>query len=525
MLHRNAKLTPAGRRLLVDRIASGRPVAHVAAEGVARQTAHRWWRRFVAEGESGLQDRSCRPRRSPRRTPRALERRIERLRRRQKLGPVRIGYRLGLAASTVYRVLCRLGLQRLSWLDRPTGRVIRRYEHPHPGDLLHMDIKKLGRIPPGGGWRAHGRGRAGARQRVGYAYIHSAVDDHSRLAYSEVLADERAVTVVAFWRRALAWFADRGVTAQAVLTDNGSAYRSADFARACLAAGIRHRRTRPYRPQTNGKVERFNRTLLEEWAYVRVYRSEQARTAALARWLHHYNHHRGHTALGGLPPVSRVTNSRDSTASAGGEAAVPEALPAFRDQCAHRLSMAAPLPGAGTVRSRQPLLPPEAQPAPDTTTGRGGRALTSRPAPPLGRTQARRAVAGTRARRRPGTLDDYCDPPPPRPCTPTPPPSERGHAPSGHPFGPRGVGRSPTDPKGGWASEPCCPNHCSAMRSAVQVGGEARSRGRLVGTKYCAGQRWAQTKMGTERGTATPYERPSTAAPAATCDGRRRWDG
>ena len=309
MLHRNAKLTPAGRRLLVDRIASGRPVAHVAAEmGVARQTAHRWWRRFVAEGESGLQDRSCRPRRSPRRTPRALERRIERLRRRQKLGPVRIGYRLGLAASTVYRVLCRLGLQRLSWLDRPTGRVIRRYEHPHPGDLLHMDIKKLGRIPPGGGWRAHGRGRAGARQRVGYAYIHSAVDDHSRLAYSEVLADERAVTVVAFWRRALAGFADRGVTAQAVLTDNGSAYRSADFARACLAAGIRHRRTRPYRPQTNGKVERFNRTLLEEWAYVRVYRSEQARTAALARWLHHYNHHRGHTALGGLPPVSRVTN-------------------------------------------------------------------------------------------------------------------------------------------------------------------------------------------------------------------------
>ena len=254
MLHRNAKLTPAGRRLLVDRIASGRPVAHVAAEmGVARQTAHRWWRRFVAEGESGLQDRSCRPRRSPRRTPRALERRIERLRRRQKLGPVRIGYRLGLAASTVYRVLCRLGLQRLSWLDRPTGRVIRRYEHPHPGDLLHMDIKKLGRIPPGGGWRAHGRGRAGARQRVGYAYIHSAVDDHSRLAYSEVLADERAVTVVAFWRRALAWFADRGVTAQAVLTDNGSAYRSADFARACLAAGIRHRRTHPTGPRPTAR--------------------------------------------------------------------------------------------------------------------------------------------------------------------------------------------------------------------------------------------------------------------------------
>ena len=250
----------------------------------------------------------ARPHRSPRRTPARLERRIERLRRREKLGPARIGYRLGLATSTVYRVLCRLGLQRLSWLDRPTGRVIRRYEHARPGDLLHMDIKKLGRIPRGGGWRVHGRGQAGARQRVGYAYVHAVVDDHSRLAYVEVLGDERAATVVAFWGRALAWFAERGVTAQAVLTDNGSAYRSADFARACLAAGVRHRRTRPYRPQTNGKVERFNRTLLEEWAYVRVYYSERARTEALEHWLHQYNHHRGHSALGGLPPVSRVTN-------------------------------------------------------------------------------------------------------------------------------------------------------------------------------------------------------------------------
>ena len=240
--------------------------------------------------------------------PARLERRIERLRRREKLGPARIGYRLGLASSTVYRVLCRLDLQRLSWLDRPSGRVIRRYEHPSHGDLLHMDIKKLGRIPSGGGWRVHGRGSAGRRQRVGYAYVHSIVDDHSRLAYSEVLADERVGTVVGFWNRVLAWFADRGVMAQAMLTDNGSAYRSADFARACLAADVRHRRTRPYTPRTNGKVERFNRTLLEEWAYVRVYRSERVRTEALMRWLHLYNHHRGHTALGGLPPVSRVTN-------------------------------------------------------------------------------------------------------------------------------------------------------------------------------------------------------------------------
>ena len=224
---------------------------------------------------------------------------------------MRIGWRLGLASSTVYRVLCRLGLNRLAWLDRPTGRVIRRlYEHPRPGDLLHIDVKKLGRIPPGGGWRAHGRGGDGhgGHSRVGYAYIHSAVDDHSRVAYSEVLADERAVTAVAFWQRARSWFTERGVSVRAVLTDNGSCYRSADFARACLAAGVRHRRTRPYRPQTNGKVERFNRTLLEEWAYVRVYRSEAARTAALARWLHLYNYHRCHTALSGHPPINRVTN-------------------------------------------------------------------------------------------------------------------------------------------------------------------------------------------------------------------------
>lgn len=308
-MHANAKLTPAGRRLLVQRIAAGRPIAHVAREmGVARQTASRWWHRWLAEGAAGLQDRPSRPRRSPRRTLRATERRIARLRRRLKLGPFRIANRLGLAPSTVYRVLRRLGLHRLSWLDRPTGRVIRRYEQAAPGDLVHVDIKKLGRIPRGGGWKAHGRGQAGGRQRVGYAYIHSAVDDHSRLAYSEVLGDERAMTAMGFWGRAQAWFAEQGIVVRSLLTDNGSAYRSTDFSQLCSEAGVRHRFTRPYRPQTNGKVERFNRTLLEEWAYVRVYRSEHARTTALARWLHQYNHHRSHTALGGLPPVSRVTN-------------------------------------------------------------------------------------------------------------------------------------------------------------------------------------------------------------------------
>ena len=309
MLHRNAKLTPSGRHVLVQRIASGRPAAHVAAEmGVARKTAYKWWQRWLSEGEAGLEDRSSRPRRSPARVPYSLEKRIVRLRRRKKLGPARIAWRLGMAPSTVYRVLCRRRLNRLTWIDRPTGEYIRRYEHRYTGDLVHVDIKKLGRIPHGGGWRVHGRGQVSRHGRVGYAYIHSAVDDHSRLAYSEVLANEQATTTVGFWQRAIAWFADHGVTVRSLLTDNGSAYRSADFREACRLAGTRHRRTRPYRPQTNGKVERFNRTLLDEWAYVRVYHTESARTAALDRFLHGYNHHRRHTSLGGQPPISRVTN-------------------------------------------------------------------------------------------------------------------------------------------------------------------------------------------------------------------------
>ena len=242
-MHPNAKLTPAGRRILVERIASGRPAAHVAAEmGVARKTAYKWWCRWLAEGEASLRDRSSRPRRCPTQVPARIERRSDRLRRRRKLGPARIAAQLHMAPSTVYRVLCRLALNRLAWLDRPTGRVIRRsYEHPAPGDLIHIDIKKLGRIPPGGGWRAHGRGRDPyhGHSRVGYAFVHSAVDDHSRLAYSEVLADECAVTAIAFWRRARAWFDEHGVSGRAVLTDNGSCYRSNAFKRACLATGVR----------------------------------------------------------------------------------------------------------------------------------------------------------------------------------------------------------------------------------------------------------------------------------------------
>ena len=310
-MHRNARLTIWGRKELCRRIETGRPVAHVADEmGVSRATAYKWWNRWVEDGDAGLVDRCSRPHRMPRRTPAPLERRIEHLRRRHKLGPARIAYRLDLAPSTVHRVLTRQGLNRLSWMDRPTGRVIRRYERASPGELVHVDIKKLGRIPSGGGWRAHGRGKDGhhGHSNVGYAFIHSAVDDHSRLAYSEILADERADTCAGFWTRAAQWFTDHGVAVEEVMTDNGPGYRSFVFQDTVTAAGARQRRIRPFNPQINGKVERFNRTLLEEWAYVRVYRSEAARTAALDRWLHTYNHHRGHTALRGEAPISRVNN-------------------------------------------------------------------------------------------------------------------------------------------------------------------------------------------------------------------------
>jgi transposase InsO family protein len=320
VVHGNARLTPAGRLILCERIGSGRPVAHVAAEmGVSRATAHKWWRRFVAEGVAGLVDRSSRPRRSPRRVPVRTERRIERLRRREKLGPVRIGQRLAMPASTVHRVLVRLGLRRLAWLDRPTGRVIRRYERARPGELVHVDVKKLGKIRTGGGWRLLGADHPVARAnqnagklvggRVGYDYVHSAVDDHTRLAYSEVLPDETGPTCAAFLRRAAAFFADHGITVERVMTDNALAYRRSHHFRAAVAdLGAVQRFTRPRRPQTNGKVERFNRTLLDEWAYRRLFTSSARRAAALDKWLHTYNHHRAHTALGGLAPIDRVNN-------------------------------------------------------------------------------------------------------------------------------------------------------------------------------------------------------------------------
>ena len=313
-MHRNAPLTPEGRFRLCLLIEDGWTVASAAESfRISRQTAHKWWRRYQESGRSGLVDRSSRPRRCPTKTPSTVERRLVELRRRHQLGAARLAPRAGVPASTLHRVWVRHGVSRLSDLERRAGQVIRRIETSRPGELVHIDIKKQARIPKGGGWRVRGveaktlkNGKAG-RPRVGYAYVHSAIDAYTRLAYSEVHTNEQATTAVGFWKRARAFFASYGISIERVLTDNGSCYRSNAFAAELVAAAIAHTRTKPFCPQTNGKVERYNRTLLNEWAYARPYRSEAARTRALDKWLHMYNHHRHHTAIGG-PPVIRVNN-------------------------------------------------------------------------------------------------------------------------------------------------------------------------------------------------------------------------
>lgn len=328
MTHANAPLTPEGRRrlaaLVVDR---GWPLRRAADRfQCSPATVKRWADRYRAG--LPLTDRSCRPATSPSRLPRRTERRVVALRFTRRWGPHRIAYHLGLHRSTVGRVLARYRMPLLTHLDSTTGLPVRkpkpiRYEVAAPGQLIHVDIKKQGRIPDGGGWRAHGRvseqhrragaarsraARTGAPASRGYRYLHHAVDDYSRLAYSEILDDERKETAAAFWLRANAFFANAGIEVVAVMTDNGACYRSHDFA--TVLGPIRHRRTRPYRPQTNGKVERFNRTLETEWAYATTYTDESSRTNAYRAWLHHYNHHRPHCWSWGMvkeaPPSQHV---------------------------------------------------------------------------------------------------------------------------------------------------------------------------------------------------------------------------
>ena len=301
-VHENARTTAHGRRLMVDRLAAGWTVQAVAASfGVDRKTVRKWRDRHAAEGLAGLVDRSSRPQRSPSRLSEETSAAILALRRQRLTGPA-IARRLGRPVSTVGLVLHRGGLGRLSMLD-PKPPVVR-YEKERPGELIHIDIKKLGRIE-GIGHRITGDRSRPTRGR-GWEYLHVCVDDASRLAYTELLPDERKESAVAFLARALAWFASLGVTAQRVMTDNGSAYRSHAFREACTAAGLKHKRTRPYTPRTNGKAERFIQTSLREWAYLQPFASSAERSAAMRPWLHDYNSTRPHSALAGKAPISRL---------------------------------------------------------------------------------------------------------------------------------------------------------------------------------------------------------------------------
>jgi transposase InsO family protein len=313
-LHANAALSLKGRRELCRRVVEGERTVIEAAEAaeISVRCARKWVARYRAEGEAGLLDRSSAPHRIPHRTSEQRVEAIAALRRLRFTGP-EIAECLGMALSTVSGVLTRIGMGKLGRLGMEPAQ---RYERERPGELIHIDVKKLGRIDRGAGHRITGRrlarnprrrDAAGVdRHTVGWEYVHIAVDDCTRLAYAEVLTDEKAITVVGFLRRAVEFYARHGITVERLLTDNGSGYRSAIHAIACHALSIRHLRTRAYRPQTNGKAERFIRTLLGGWAYGAIYQTSTDRTAALDGWLWHYNHQRRHSALGHQPPIARL---------------------------------------------------------------------------------------------------------------------------------------------------------------------------------------------------------------------------
>ncbi len=311
--HPNAPLTPEGRRRMVACVLEGGWTIAATAERfqVDAKTVQKWRDRFLTEGEAGLMDRSSRPHRSPNRTPAAVCKRVISLRRRHRWGADRIAHETGLAASTVQSILVRAGLGRLDRGDRATNtEPVRRYQRDRPGELIHVDVKKIAGIPDGGGWKVRGKGFPGAKtSRVGYRYIHTAIDDRTRLAYSEIHTDETAVTAAGFWKRASAWFATRGIVCERVITDNGSCYRSGLWHRACAETGTTVKKTRVRRPQTNGKVERFHRILLEEWAYIRPWTSDTQRSVAYHGFIHYYNHHRPHGSLGWAPPISIIQDN------------------------------------------------------------------------------------------------------------------------------------------------------------------------------------------------------------------------
>lgn len=326
MSHANAALTPRARLRLARLIVEDGWSPQVAAKMfmVSPVTARKWAARLRLEGPAGMTDRSSRPRSMPTKTPLPVVKRIVKRRWRGRLGPAQIAGELGLPTSTIHAVLVRCRINRLSHIDRVTGEPIRRYEHDHPGSLIHVDVTKFGNIPDGGGWRFVGRVQGERNReatatrlqsrnhryepRLGTAFVHTVIDDHSRVAYAEICSDEKAQTAIGVLRRAVSWFAARGVPVERVLSDNGSAYKSHAWRDACAELGITAKKTRPYRPQTNGKIERFHRTLADGWAYARFYGSEAERRMALPGWLHFYNHHRHHSTIG-APPISRIQNN------------------------------------------------------------------------------------------------------------------------------------------------------------------------------------------------------------------------
>lgn len=311
--HPNAVLTPEGRRRMVACVLDDGWTIEATSKRfqVDAKTVRKWRDRFLADGFAGLFDRSSRPKSSPSRTPDAKRSEVIELRLQHRWGADHIGHEAGLAASTVQSILRAEGMSRLDSGDRATAEPVRRYQRDRPGELIHVDIKKIAAIPDGGGWRHHGRGndRYKGHSGAGYRYIHTALDDRSRIAYSEILDDERSDTAAAFWSRAAAWFADHGVSCERVLTDNGPCYRSHGWHNACAASDTKVKKTRPRRPQTNGKVERFHRILLEEWAYIRPWTSEAERHHGYTAFMHFYNHHRSHGALGWATPTSTLQDN------------------------------------------------------------------------------------------------------------------------------------------------------------------------------------------------------------------------
>jgi transposase InsO family protein len=319
--HANARTNQYGRNLAVERYLAGQKVRDIAGQlGVSRTTVYKWIARYAVEGPAGLADRSSRPHRSPRQLPLEVEFQVLKARLDLHAGPVQLAAELGLPASTIGQVLRRWAVPHLADLDRISGELLRsrasdqRYEHARPGDLLHVDVKKLGRIPDGGGWRLDGQDASGHHRNrsrtepTGFNFVHVAVDDFSRVVYAEILPNERVATCAAFLHRALQWFHDQhGVTTRRVLTDNAMSYRRGNaWAAVCSALQVKRRFTKPFCPWTNGKAERFNRTLLTDWAYARPWTSNSQRTDAFDAFLDRYNTRRAHTALGGQPPISRL---------------------------------------------------------------------------------------------------------------------------------------------------------------------------------------------------------------------------